>query len=103
MSFSGECTAAMKVTTHDLSGLGAAGASGVEETQTQGGSGKGAGCGGGGNDLVDFSSALGSLSRAMSSEGSTRQAKIQALTAQYQSGAILPIPPRPLISEALQI
>jgi hypothetical protein len=79
--------AAMKVTSQDLSGLGAAGASGVQETQNQGGSGKGAGCGGGGSDRVDFSSTLGSLSRAMNSEGSTRQARMQAITAQYQSGA----------------
>jgi anti-sigma28 factor (negative regulator of flagellin synthesis) len=79
--------AAMKVTSQDLSGLGAAGASGVQDVQKQGGSGTSAGCGGGGSDRVDFSSALGSLSRAMSSEGSTRQAQIQAITAQYQSGS----------------
>jgi anti-sigma28 factor (negative regulator of flagellin synthesis) len=76
----------MKVTSQDLSGLGAAGASGAQEVQKPGGGGKGA-SGGGGSDRVDFSSTLGSLSRAMSSEGSTRQAKIQALTTQYQSGS----------------
>jgi anti-sigma28 factor (negative regulator of flagellin synthesis) len=75
----------MKVTSQDLSGLGAASASGVQEAQKGGGSAKNAG--GGGSDRVDFSSALGSLSRAMSSEGSTRQARIQAITAQYQSGS----------------
>ena len=75
----------MKVTSQDLSGLGAAGASGAQEVQ-KGGDGKSAGGGGGGNDRVDFSSTLGSLSRAMNSDGSTRQAKIQALAAQYQSG-----------------
>jgi anti-sigma28 factor (negative regulator of flagellin synthesis) len=79
--------AAMKVTSQDLSGLGAAGASGAQEAQKTGGGGKSAGSGGGGSDRVDFSSTLGSLSRAMSSDGSTRQAKIQALTARYQSGS----------------
>ena len=76
----------MKVTSQDLSGLGAAGASGAQEAQKPG-SGKGASSSGGGSDRVDFSSTLGSLSRAMSSDGSTRQAKIQSLTAQYQSGS----------------
>lgn len=92
----------MKVTSQDLSGLGAAGASGAQEVQKQGSSNKGAG--GGGNDRVDFSSALGSLSRAMSSDGSTRQAKVQALTAQYQSGGYTADSGaigRGLISEAL--
>jgi anti-sigma28 factor (negative regulator of flagellin synthesis) len=88
MSSSREFMAAMKVTTQDLSGLGAAGASGAQDVQKPGGGGKGAGwSSGAGSDRVDFSSALGSLSRAMSSEGSTRQAKIESLTAQYQAGS----------------
>lgn len=77
----------MKVTSQDLSGLGAAGASSAQEVQKGGGGSKSAGSGSGGSDRIDFSSTLGSLSRAMTSEGSTRQAKIQAITAQYQSGA----------------
>lgn len=94
----------MKVTSQDLSGLGAAGASGAQETQKPGGGGKGASSSGGSSDRVDFSSTLGSLSRAMSSDGSARQAKIQALTAQYQSGSYSADSAaigRGLISEAL--
>jgi anti-sigma28 factor (negative regulator of flagellin synthesis) len=96
--------AAMKVTSQDLSGLGAAGASGAQETQKADGGGKSAGRGGGGSDRVDFSSTLGSLSRAMSSDGASRQAKVQALAAQYQSGrytADSAAIGRGLISEAL--
>jgi anti-sigma28 factor (negative regulator of flagellin synthesis) len=95
----------MKVTSQDLSGLGAAGASGAHEVQKPAGDGKSAGSAGKGSDRVDFSSTLGSLSRAMSSEGSTRQAKIQALTVQYQSGSYSADSAaigRGLLSEALE-
>lgn len=96
--------ATMKVTSQDLSGLGATGASGAQEVQKTGSGGKGANGGGGGSDRVDFSSTLGSLSRAMNSDVSTRQAKIQSLTAQYQSGTYSADSTsigRGLISEAL--
>ena len=96
----------MKVTSQDVSGLGAAGVSGSQEIQKQGGSGKSAGWVGGGSDRIDFSSALGSLSRAMSSDGSARQAKLQALTVQYQSGSYSVDSGaigRGLISEALEM
>ncbi len=96
----------MKVTNHDLAGIGAAGAGGAQETQKSSGSGakSGGAAGSGGGDRVDFSSTLGSLSRAMTSLSSDRGAKVQALAAQYQagtystdSGAIS----RGLVSEAL--
>jgi anti-sigma28 factor (negative regulator of flagellin synthesis) len=40
----------------------------------------------GGGDRVELSNALGSLSRALSSYGSGRSERVQALTEQYQSG-----------------
>jgi hypothetical protein len=80
--------ATMKVTSQDLSQLGAAGASQTYETPS-GASGfhpssqKG-------SDRVDFSSTLSSLSRAMTADGSSRDFKVQTLTAQYQSGSFSP-------------
>jgi len=41
----------------------------------------------GGGDQVEFSSGLGSLARAMSALHANRANQVQALTAQYQSGA----------------
>lgn len=95
----------MKVTSHDLSGLSAAGNGAAQETQkTGGGTSAGVSSGGGTGDRVDFSSALGSLSRAMSAFGSVRDAKVQALAAQFQSGGYSPDSAaigRGLVSEAL--
>jgi anti-sigma28 factor (negative regulator of flagellin synthesis) len=96
----------MKVTSQDLSGLGAAGASGAQEVQKGGAASKSGGLGSRGSDRIDFSSTLGSLSRAMSSDGSTRQAKLQVLTAQYNSGSYSADSAaigRGLISEALEM
>ena len=80
----------MKVTTQDLSQLGAAKTSGAQTPQQHGTQGsqkqQGLSC----NDSVQFSSTLGSLSRAMGSDSSARQAKVQALAAQYQSGNYRP-------------
>jgi flagellar biosynthesis anti-sigma factor FlgM len=39
-----------------------------------------------GDDRVEFSSALGGLSRAISSAGSDRAARVQALATAYQNG-----------------
>jgi anti-sigma28 factor (negative regulator of flagellin synthesis) len=76
----------MKITTQDASQLSGAGAAGQPEIHKTG-SGN-AGCASsGGSDHVSFSSALGSLSRAMQSDVSSREAKVQALAAQYQSGS----------------
>ncbi len=77
----------MKVTNHDLASLGAAGAAQTQETQRSSSGGANASSKGGGNDRVDFSSTLSSLSRAMTSFGSDRGAKVQALSAQYRSGS----------------
>jgi anti-sigma28 factor (negative regulator of flagellin synthesis) len=41
----------------------------------------------GSGDQVEFSSGLGSLARAMSTLNTNRANKMQAITAQYQSGA----------------
>lgn len=93
----------MKIISQDLSQLGAAGAAGAQETQKSG-SGRGGARSCGGGDHVSFSSTLGSLSRAMSSDASSRQAKVQALAAQYQAGAYKPDSvaiSRGLMSEAL--
>jgi hypothetical protein len=42
------------------------------------------------NDRVELSSALGSLSRVLSSFGSERAGRVQSLTTQYQSGGSIP-------------
>ena len=41
----------------------------------------------GSGDQVEFSNTLGSLARAMSTFNTNRASKVQALAAQYQSGA----------------
>jgi anti-sigma28 factor (negative regulator of flagellin synthesis) len=41
----------------------------------------------GSGDRVEFSNALGSLARAMSSFSTSNTSRVQALAAQYQSGA----------------
>lgn len=93
----------MKVTSQDLSQLGAAGTAGAQETGKSAAGGKSPSSGGG-SDHVDFSSTLGSLSRAMSADGGGRQAKVQALAAQFQAGTYSTDSAaigRGLISEAL--
>lgn len=79
----------MKVTSQDASQSGVVGAGGTQDAHKSTGSG-GTNKSAGGSDHVDFSSALGSLSRAMSSDASSRHSKVQALTAQYQSGSYAP-------------
>jgi flagellar biosynthesis anti-sigma factor FlgM len=57
-----------------------------------------------GGDRVEFSSTIGSLSKAISSFSSSRAAKVQALTAQYQSGNYKPdasVISKGMVSEAL--
>ncbi|MGB9454696.1 MAG: flagellar biosynthesis anti-sigma factor FlgM [Bryobacteraceae bacterium] len=49
--------------------------------------GSGAATRAGGEDQVEFSNTLGSLARAMSTFNASRASKVQALAAQYQSGA----------------
>jgi hypothetical protein len=76
----------MRVSNHDLTGLGAAGADRAQETARSGGSASGSASGADGGDRVDFSSALGSLSRALSSFGASQSGTVQGLSAQYQAG-----------------
>lgn len=81
----------MKVTTQDLSNLGAAGSSSAQATQNHGTSGGASNHHSlDANDQVQFSSTLGSLSRAMSTESASRQAKVQKLSTQYQAGTYQP-------------
>jgi hypothetical protein len=57
-----------------------------------------------GGDQVELSSALESLSRAMTAYGSDRQSQVAALTAQYQSGNYRPdsmATSRGMVAEAL--
>jgi anti-sigma28 factor (negative regulator of flagellin synthesis) len=75
----------MKVTTQDLSQASAAGATNTQEIH-KGAAGKSGCSSSGGGDQVAFSSTLNSLSQAMNSDASSRQAKVQALAGQYQSG-----------------
>jgi anti-sigma28 factor (negative regulator of flagellin synthesis) len=76
----------MKVSNQDLASLGATGAGSTQGTQKTGSGSSNAAGRGGSSDRVDFSSTLGSLSRAMNSHESGREAKVQALASQYQSG-----------------
>ncbi|HEX3878449.1 MAG TPA: flagellar biosynthesis anti-sigma factor FlgM [Bryobacteraceae bacterium] len=78
----------MKVTSHDLSSLGATGASGTQETQKRSTSGAYGSGGANGSDHVSFSSTLGSLGRAMNTESSNRESRVQSLAAQFQSGSL---------------
>ena len=92
----------MKVTSQDVSQSGVAGAGGAHDAHKSAGSG-GTNKSSSGGDHVDFSSALGSLSRAMSSDSSGRHSKVQALAAQYQAGSYTPDSmaiSRGLVSEA---
>lgn len=93
----------MKVTTQDLSQLGATGAQSTQETH-KAAAGKSGCSSSGGGDQVAFSSTLNSLSQAMSSDASNRQTKVQALAGQYQSGTYKPdsaAVSRAMVSEAL--
>jgi anti-sigma28 factor (negative regulator of flagellin synthesis) len=79
----------MKVYDNNLSSTSAADIGRAQETQktdrSEGAKG-GAIKPSGSVDRVEFSSALGSLSRTMSASGSSRASQVQALAAQYQSG-----------------
>jgi anti-sigma28 factor (negative regulator of flagellin synthesis) len=77
----------MKVTNQNLSGASAAGTSGAQEIQRSGGGSNSSAKAGASGDSVEFSSTLGSLSRAMESYGSSRESTVQSLAAQYQAGA----------------
>jgi hypothetical protein len=94
----------MKVNNQDLTGLGAASANRAQETHRSSIAGANSSSGGSGTDRIDFSSTLGSLSRAMMTFGSDRGAKVQSLAAQYNAGtytADSAAVSRGLVSEAL--
>jgi hypothetical protein len=82
----------MRIYDQNLTGTAAAGSGRSQETQktdrdattTPAGSGSGSG------DRVELSSALGSVSRALSSYQADRANKVQELTVQYQSGLYQP-------------
>jgi anti-sigma28 factor (negative regulator of flagellin synthesis) len=78
----------MKVTRQNSTSASASGAGSAQEIQKSRAGGaattsKSAITG----DSVEFSSTLGSLSRAMESYSSSRSSRVQALAAQYQSGS----------------
>jgi len=79
----------MKIYDQNLTGTSATESGRSQEAQRTGRAGSpatGATAGGDG-DQVELSDTLNSLSRAMSSYSGSRSAKVQALAAQYQSGA----------------
>ncbi|MGB7762049.1 MAG: flagellar biosynthesis anti-sigma factor FlgM [Bryobacteraceae bacterium] len=78
----------MKVVDRNLNGGSPVESGRTQETQRAGtktGSVTNAQAGGG--DQVEFSNALGSLARAMSTSNANQANKVQALAAQYRSGA----------------
>ena len=97
----------MRVYDVNLTGASAAGSAKSQETQRTDSSGsiRGGSAGGSGNaDRVEFSSALGSLSRALSADGSARANRVQHLAALYQSGSYHPdsmATSRAMVSDAL--
>lgn len=80
----------MKIYDQNLTGASAAGSGKTLETQrsdrTDAGQISGMKATGNG-DRVEFSSALGSLARAMTAFGSNRTHQVQALAAQYRNGS----------------
>ena len=97
----------MKVYDNNLSGTSAAPTGRAQETQKTGSENARTGSvkpGSKSEDRVEFSSTLGSLSRAMAADGSSRANRVQALAAQYQSGNYRPdflATSRGMVSEAL--
>jgi anti-sigma28 factor (negative regulator of flagellin synthesis) len=80
----------MRIYDVNLTGSSAAESSRAQETQRsdRAGGTRTAGAGASGSsDRVEFSSALSRLSQALSTDGSARAGRIQALAAQYQSGS----------------
>jgi anti-sigma28 factor (negative regulator of flagellin synthesis) len=77
----------MKVTNQNLTGASTAGTSGSQEIQRYSGGSSSSSKTGASGDSVHLSSALGSLSRAIESFGSSRQSMVQSLAAQYRSGS----------------
>ena len=96
----------MKVYDQNLTGAASAGSARTQELQKagKGDSSRSSGSGGSGGDRVELSGALGTLARAMATSASTRAGKVQALSAQYQSGLYRPDPvatSRGMVADAL--
>ena len=59
-----------------------------------------------GDDRVEFSSSLGTLAQAISTDGATRASRVQQLTVNYQAGRYRPdseATSRGLVTEALAV
>ncbi len=82
----------MKIYDRNLTGASASEAGRAQELQKAGGSGSGkpAGNGGAASDSVEFSGALGALSRILASSDTSRATRVQSLASQYQSGNYTP-------------
>ena len=78
----------MKIYDRNLTGTSASEAGRAQELQKAGGAGggKSARPGDASNDSVEFSGALGTLSRLLASSDTSRASRVQSLAAQYQSG-----------------
>jgi anti-sigma28 factor (negative regulator of flagellin synthesis) len=77
----------MKVTNQNSTSASTSGAGSTQEIQKSRGAGSAAAAkSAAAGDSVEFSSTLGSLSRAMNSYSSSRSSQVQALAAQHQSG-----------------
>jgi hypothetical protein len=95
----------MKIYDSNMGGVPASGTSRTQETQQTDRTNADGRIGrGGDNDRVEFSGALGQLSRAVSAFQSGRARRVQALAAQYQSGTYRSdsaVISRAMISDAL--
>lgn len=81
----------MRIYDVNLTGASPAEAGRAQEIQKsdRAGTARSGGSTAGGSDRVEFSSTLGRLSQALATSGSQRAARVEALTAQYQSGNYL--------------
>jgi anti-sigma28 factor (negative regulator of flagellin synthesis) len=81
----------MRIYDVNLTGASPAEAGRSQEIQKtdRAGTGRSGGSTGGGSDRVEFSGTLGRLSQALATSGAQRAARVEALTAQYQSGNYL--------------
>jgi anti-sigma28 factor (negative regulator of flagellin synthesis) len=91
----------MRVNNQNATGSAAVETGRTQDTQT---SGRGsAGSADSNSDTVEFSSALGGLSRAVSTESAQRSSRVQAVATAYQNGTYRADPraiSRAMISEA---
>jgi anti-sigma28 factor (negative regulator of flagellin synthesis) len=96
----------MRINDRSLTGTGTAETGKAVEAQRpdEARGGKAAASSGGGGDRVELSGTLGRLSQTLAKFGSAREARVQQLAAQYQSGNYHPdsaATGRAMVSEAL--